>query len=68
MIYLDRLKNEHSELASKLTLLDKFITTEAFLKLATAEAARLHLQSAIMRQYVDVLALRIAFAEESNDE
>ena len=59
---------DRDELAAKLAVLSKFITTPAFNTIATEEAARLHLQKAIMVQYLEVLELRIKFNQKDAKE
>ena len=59
---------DRDELATKLAALSKFITTPAFNAIATEEAARLHLQKAIMVQYLEVLDLRIQFNQKDAKE
>ena len=59
---------DRDELAAKLGALSKFITTPAFNAIATEEAARMHLQKAIMTQYLEVLDLRIKFNQKDAKE
>jgi len=61
--FLTRLITEREELSTKFNALGSFLKTEAFNAIATEEKARLHLQFAIMEQYVGVLTLRIQFNE-----
>lgn len=59
-----RVVDERTELETKHTALKSFIdTNEAFTKLPVAEQARMHLQYAIMRDYINVLSDRIKYFE-----
>ena len=66
--FLTRLITERDELSTKLNALSSFLKTEAFNAIATEEAARLHLQKAIMAQYLEVLDLRIKFNQKDAKE
>ena len=66
--FLTRLITERDELSTKLNALGAFLKTEAFNAIATEEAARLHLQKAIMTQYLGVLDLRIQFNQKDAKE
>lgn len=66
--FLTRLITERDELSTKLNALGSFLKTEAFNAIATEEAARLHLQKAIMTQYLEVLDLRIQFNQKDAKE
>lgn len=66
--FLTRLITERDELSTKLNALGSFLKTEAFNAIATEEAARLHLQKAIMAQYLEVLELRIKFNQKDAKE
>ena len=66
--FLTRLITERDELSTKLNALGSFLKTEAFNAIATEEAARLHLQKAIMAQYLEVLDLRIQFNQKDAKE
>ena len=66
--FLTRLITERDELSAKLSALGSFLKTEAFNAIATEEAARLHLQKAIMIQYLEVLDLRIQFNQKDAKE
>ena len=66
--FLTRLITERDELSTKLNALGSFLKTEAFNAIATEEAARLHLQKAIMAQYLEVLDLRIKFNQKDAKE
>ena len=66
--FLTRLITERDELSTKFNALGSFLKTEAFNTIATEEAARLHLQKAIMAQYLEVLELRIKFNQKDAKE
>ena len=66
--FLTRLITERDELSTKLNALGSFLKTEAFNAIATEEAARLHLQKAIMVQDLEVLELRIKFNQKEAKE
>jgi hypothetical protein len=66
--FLTRLITERDELSTKLNAIGSFLKTEAFNAIATEEAARLHLQKAIMTQYIEVLELRIKFNQKDAKE
>ena len=66
--FLTRLITQRDELSTKLNALGSFLKTEAFNAIATEEAARLHLQKAIMVQDLEVLELRIKFNQKDAKE
>lgn len=56
----ERVVTEKTELDERLGKLTSFFETQTFAGLANAEQARLSRQAAVMREYSDVLAERIA--------
>lgn len=66
MDWLDRLKDERSELRQKYNDLAMFFGTETYTALPETLAGLLKAQYSIMEAYITILNIRIAAAETTN--